>query len=195
MGHAGRRSSNIQKIPGNAELAAHALGDLVANIKRITSECLEVGTEFSMLMAHCQKYDLANTSSDLARVTGLSRPTIHNLEDNEHAPCLENLLRTAVSCEVSLAGLVCPDLWETTATGLKVEGRNVKFPNSEKRKAKSESFTTGIGLKSRFLRPMTRGQSKYPVGSRDLWVYASYSRGSVRSYEAAEQGRLNLPHW
>jgi transcriptional regulator with XRE-family HTH domain len=130
---AGQRSGVIRKIPGYAELAAHALGDLVANIKRITVECLQVGTEFSMLMAHCQKYDLANTSSDLARATGLSRPTIHNLEHNEHAPCLENLLRIAVSCEVSLAGLICPDLWETTATGVKVEGRNVKLPDSEKR--------------------------------------------------------------
>lgn len=128
-----RSPSVFQKIPGYAELAAHALGDLVANIKRITAECLKVETEFSMLMTHCQKHELANTSSDLARATGLSRPTVHNLEHNERTPCLGNLLRIAVSCEVSLAGLVCPDLWETTATGLKVEGRNVKFPDSEKR--------------------------------------------------------------
>ena len=128
-----RRPSGFQKIPGYPELAAHALGDLVANINRVTAECLKVGTDFSMLMAHCQKYELANTSSDLARATGLARPTIHNLEHNEHAHCLENLVRIAVSCEVSVAGLVCPDLWETTATGLKVEGRNVKFPDSEKR--------------------------------------------------------------
>ena len=60
-------------------------------------------------------------------------PTIHNLEHNEHAPSLEDLLQIAVSCEVSLAGLVCRDLWETTATGLKVEERSVKLPDSEKR--------------------------------------------------------------
>ena len=129
----GKRSSGIQKIPGYAELAAHALGDLVASVKRIKAECLKVGTEFPLLMAHCQKYDLANTSSELARAIGLSRTTIHNLEHNEHAHSLENLLRIAVSCEVSLVGLVCPDLWETTATGLKVEGRNVELPDSEKR--------------------------------------------------------------
>lgn len=39
----------------------------------------------------------------------------------------------AVTCEVSVAGLLCPDLWETTANGLKVEARTVQFPDPEKR--------------------------------------------------------------
>lgn len=130
---AGPSSRVYRRIPDYAELAAHALGDLVAHIQRITLECLEVGTQFSVLMAHCQKYDLANRPSDLARIAGLSRPTIHNLEHNEHAPCLGNLLRIAVACEVSVAGLLCADLWETTATGLKVEARTVQLPDLTKR--------------------------------------------------------------
>ncbi|MDP1956278.1 MAG: TniQ family protein [Polaromonas sp.] len=129
----GASAGASQKIPGYAELAAHALGDLIASIKRITVECLKLGTQFPMLMAHCRKFDLGSSSSDLARISGLSRPTVHNLEHNEHAPCLANLVRIAVTCEVSLAGLICPDLWETTATGAKLKGQKVRLPDSGKR--------------------------------------------------------------
>ena len=129
----GASACTSQKIPGYAELAAHALGDLVASIKRITVEHLKLGTQFSLLMAHCRKFNLGNSSSDFARIAGLSRPTVHNLEHNEHAPCLANLLRIAVTCEVSLAGLICPDMWETTATGTKLTGKNVRFPDLGKR--------------------------------------------------------------
>lgn len=87
----------------------------------------------SVQQRHCQKYALANTPADLAKLAGLSRPTIHNLEHNEHAPCLGNLLRIAVTCEVSLEGLLCRDLWKTTAAGLKLEGRTVRLPELQKR--------------------------------------------------------------
>lgn len=126
-------TSEIRKIPDYAELAAHALAELVSSVKTITENSFKVGTKFSLLMEHCQKHNLANTPADLARVTHLSRPTIHNLQHNEHTPSLDNLLRIAVICEVSLAGLLCSDLWESSASGHKLEGQCVKLPSLSKR--------------------------------------------------------------
>ncbi|MDO8773126.1 MAG: TniQ family protein [Burkholderiaceae bacterium] len=122
-----------RKIPDYAELAAHALADLVACVRTIVEDNLEIGTKFSLVMDHCTKHSLAETPADLAKITHMSRPTIHNLQHNEHTPCLENLLRIAVTCEVSLAGLLCSDLWKTSVTGLKVEGRSMQLPSSNRR--------------------------------------------------------------
>lgn len=122
-----------QKIPEYADLVSYALGELVANIKTIAEDGSEVGTKFSLLMEHCQKYGLAKTPADLARIAQLSPPTIHNLQHNEHAHSLDNLLRIAVIAEVSLAGLLCAKLWKTTASEFHVQEKHVKLPSSTKR--------------------------------------------------------------
>lgn len=122
-----------QKIPEYVDLVAYALGELVANIKTIAENDLEVGTQFSLLMDHCQQYGIANTPADLARIAQLSRPTLHNLQHNEHAPSMDNLLRIAVIAEVSLAGLLCPKLWRTSASGFQIQEKDVKLPKSSKR--------------------------------------------------------------
>lgn len=122
-----------QKLPEYADLMAYALGELVANIKTIATNNMQVGTQFSLLIDHCQKYGLAKTPSDLARIAQLSRVTLHNLQHNEHAPSLDSLLRIAVIAEVSLAGLLCPKLWRTSASGFQIQEKDVKLPKASKR--------------------------------------------------------------
>jgi hypothetical protein len=122
-----------QKIPEYVDLVGYALGKLVSNIQTIAEDDLEVGTKFSLLIEHCRKYDLAKTPADLARIAQLSPPTIHNLQHNEHAHSLDNLLRIAVIAEISLAGLLCPKLWKTTASEFYVQEKHVKLPSSNKR--------------------------------------------------------------
>ena len=122
-----------QKLPGYSDLVAYALGELVANIKEVAANDLEVGMKFSLLMNHCQQYNIAKTPADLARIAQLSRPTLHNLQHNEHAPSMDNLLRMALIAEVSLVGLLCPDLWKTSASGFQIQVKDIKLPKANKR--------------------------------------------------------------
>ena len=92
------------------ELASHVLAEFMKDLHRITKENLTISTDFQMLLEHCRKYDLAHTQADSARVVHLSVATVHELATGKFPPGLANLVRIVVTCEVSLAGLICSEL-------------------------------------------------------------------------------------
>lgn len=69
----------LRDIPEYDELAAQVLAEFMQELPRIAEGRLSVGMDFQLLMAHCQKYELAHTQADLARVLQLSVATIHEM--------------------------------------------------------------------------------------------------------------------
>jgi transcriptional regulator with XRE-family HTH domain len=123
-----------RSLTSYAELAAEVLVDFVATVPRIAAERLEVGVNFEMLMNHCRKHGLAQTQADLARVTHVPVTFIHELATKKSTPSLTKLVRIAVICEVSLAGLLCPSLWESSAAGTVLDENPIDLPQTKQRK-------------------------------------------------------------
>lgn len=147
----------LKDIPEYEELAAQVLAEFVVDVPRITRENLAIGVDFQLLMEHCQKYGLAQTQSDLARVVQLSGTTIHEMATGKFAPGLTNLVRIAVTCEGSLAGLICPALWRTSASGTKIEAGVINLPAGTKRK-----FYDWDGIEKQVIASIESGEAKPP---------------------------------
>jgi hypothetical protein len=123
-----------RNLPSYAELAAEVLVDFVATVPRIAAEKLQVGVDFERLMTHCRKHGLAQTQADLARVTHVPVTFIHELATKKFTPSLIKLVRIAVICEVSLAGLLCPSLWASSAAGITLDENPIDLPQTKQRK-------------------------------------------------------------
>lgn len=147
----------IKDTPEYDELASHVLAEFMEDLHRITQENLTISTDFQMLLEHCRKYDLAYTQADFARVVHLSVATVHELATGKFPPGLANLVRIAVTCEVALAGLICPELWKTSASGSKIRAGKVALPAGTKRK-----FYDWDSIETTVISAIEAGEAKPP---------------------------------
>lgn len=147
----------IKDTPEYDELASHVLAEFMEDLHRITKENLTISTDFQMLLEHCRKYDLAHTQAEFARVVHLSVATVHELATGKFPPGLANLVRIAVTCEIALAGLICPELWKTSASGSKIQAGKVNLPAGPKRK-----FYDWDSIEASVISAIDSGQAKPP---------------------------------
>jgi hypothetical protein len=105
-------------------VASAVIGELASNLAKIYADGLEVRNNFARLVRHVgETTGTMAKAGTLARVAGLSKATAHSLSHAKLLPSLTVLVRLSVVFDVSLSGLICPELWHTDVSqGRKIEG-------------------------------------------------------------------------
>jgi transcriptional regulator with XRE-family HTH domain len=126
-------SSNEPSIPNDAErvdadrfhaMASRLLSELVSMPQRRDAELLKLNSDWSFILLKMQDAQIVRTEADLAKLAGIAKATLHGIVKRQYIPSVQVLVRIAVSSNISIAGLLCADLWQENISSNHFDGFN-----------------------------------------------------------------------
>jgi transcriptional regulator with XRE-family HTH domain len=117
---------NVEKVEVDRfhAMSSRLLCELVSMPQRRDAELLRLNSDWSFILLKMQDAQIVRTEADLAKLAGIAKATLHGIVKKQYTPSVQVLVRIAVSSNVSVAGLLCADLWQENISSNHFDGFN-----------------------------------------------------------------------